>query len=122
MALIDDFKARFPEFDTALVDIWLPILEPVYPAYYALEYVAATQEATLNLLAHLISLEPGTGLASASGSSASQVVASKSVGSVSVSYAATTQAGGAMHDYYTATKYGQRFLMLTARRYGGMAV
>ena len=122
MALIDDFKARFPEFTDAVVDVWIPILEPVYPAYYGLAYVAATQEATLNLLAHLISLEPGTGLKSAKGSASSQIVASKSVGSVSVSHAAATQSGGAMYDYYNATKYGQRFLMLTARRYGGMAV
>ena len=118
MALIDDFKARFPEFTDAVVDVWIPILEPVYPSYYALEYVAATQEATLNLLAHLITMETSAG----SSSSATQAVASKSVGSVSISYAAATYSGGELYDFYRGTKYGQRFLMLTARRYGGAAV
>ena len=116
MALIDDFKARFPDFETAVVDKWIPILEPVYPAYYALEYVAATNEATLNLLAHLITMETSAGSAS------SQLEANKSVGSVSVSYAAVTQSGGEMYDFYKGTKYGQRFLKLTASRYGGAAV
>ena len=122
MALIDDFKARFPEFEETLVDTWIPILEPVYPAYYALAYVAATQEATLNLLAHLLSLEPGTGLKSAKGSAASQLESGKTVGSVSVSYTAATQTGGELYDFYRGTKYGQRFLMITAKRYGGAAV
>ena len=116
MAIIDDFKARFPEFLTATVDTYLPILEPVYPAYYALDYVAATQEATLQLLAHLLTVE------TASGSASRQQVASKSVGSVSVSYASQTRAGGELNDFYSATKYGQRFMLLTASRYGGVAV
>ena len=116
MALIDDFKLRFPEFTDTVVDLYIPILEPVYPAYYALEYAAATQEATLNLLAHLITME------TSAGSSSTQAVASKSVGSVSISYAASTYSGGELYDFYRGTKYGQRFLMLTASRYGGAAV
>ena len=118
MALIDDFKARFPEFADAVVDLYIPILEPVYPAYYALAYVAATKEATLNLLAHLITLETSAGASSSS----SQAVASKSVGSVSVSYQASTYSGGELYESYRGTKYGQRFLTLTASRYGGAAV
>lgn len=118
MALIDDFKARFPEFSDAVVDLYIPILEPVYPAYYELAYVAATQEATLNLLAHLITMETAAG----SSSSSTQAVASKSVGSVSISYVASTYSGGELYDFYRGTKYGQRFLMITASRYGGAAV
>ena len=118
MALIDDFKARFTEFSDAVVDQYIPILEPVYPAYYSLAYVAATQEATLQLLAHLLVDETSSGSSSAS----SQVVASKSVGSVSVSYAAQTKAAGEMNDFFAGTKYGKRFMLLTASRYGGAAV
>jgi len=118
VALIDDFKARFTEFETATVDTYLPILEPVYPAYYALEYTASavTKEATLNLLAHLLTIEM-------SGSADStKNIQSQSVGSVSVSYANITQAGGELFDFFSSTKYGQRFMLLTRNRYGGIAV
>ena len=116
MALIDDYKTRFPEFEDALVDTWIPILEPVYPAYYALEYSDTTQEATLNLLAHLLTME------TSNGSTAGQQVASKSVGSVSISYVAPNAVGGELSDFMRGTKYGQRFLIITASRYGGCAV
>lgn len=118
MTITADFKTRFPEFDTATVDTYLPILEPVYPSYYALAYTDATKEATLQLIAHLLVGETASGSSSAS----SQVVASKSVGSVSVSYQANQRAGGELNDFFAGTKYGQRFMLLTARRYGGMAV
>lgn len=116
MTLIADFKARFPEFDTTVVDTYIPILEPVYPSYYALEYVASTKEATLNLLAHLLTMEISAGY------DMRQAIASKSVGSVSVSYAAATYTGGELYDFMRGSKYGQRFMILTARRYGGVAV
>lgn len=116
MALIDDFKARFPEFATATVDTYLPILADVWPSYYAFEYSATTKEATLNLVAHLLVQETNTGSGSA------QTVASKSVGSVSESYVAATQSGGALFDFFNSTKYGQRFMLLTRRRYGGVPV
>lgn len=115
MALIDDFKARFPEFETATVDTYLPILEPVWPSYYGVTYSTASKEAVLNLIAHLITMET-------SGSSgASQQVASVSVGSVSESYqAAASVSEGAV--FWNSTKYGQRFRRLTQGRYGGIAV
>ena len=55
MALIDDFKARFPEIDTAIVDAKLPIYEPVIHCYYGGPYIGCGIEITLNLIAHLIS-------------------------------------------------------------------
>lgn len=113
MALIDDFKARFPEFTDAIVDVYIPILEPVWPCYFNKDYtVACNQEAILNLVAHLITLETQGGAA------ASQLVGSKSVGSVSVSYVAPT----ASLNMYSSTKYGQRFNMLTSAMYGGCAL
>jgi hypothetical protein len=116
VALIDDFKARFPEFATATVDTYLPILEPVWPCYYGKEYTACNQEAVLNLVAHLLTLETTAGSASA------QTIASKSVGSVSVSYAAGVTATTELQAFFKSSKYGQRFLLLTSRNYGGVAV
>lgn len=116
MALIDDFKARFPEFADATVDIYLPILADVWPAYYGREYDNTTKEIVLNLIAHLLVME------TSSKPTARQTVASKSVGSVSTSYIAPTQSGGATFDLFNGTKYGQRFLMLIGSRYGGVSV
>jgi len=116
VALSDDFKARFPEFAPATVDQYLPILEPVWPCYYGRAYLACDQETILNLVAHLLVQE------TSSNASASQVVQSKSVGSVSVSFATQSHSGGAMFDFFNTTKYGQRFWMLTKNRHGGVAV
>jgi hypothetical protein len=115
VALIDDFKARFPEFATATVDAYLPILEPVWPCYYGGSYDTCP-EIVLQLVAHLLVGE------SAASQSAAHVVASKSVGSVSVSHAAISHTGGAGFDYFNTTKYGQRFWMLTRNKFGGVAV
>ena len=113
MSLTTDFKARFPEFTDAIVDAYIPILEPVYPCYFDKDYtVACNKEAILNLVAHLMTLE------TQSGAAASQTVGSKSVGSVSVSYVAPT----ASLNMYSSTKYGQRFNLLTSAMYGGCAV
>ena len=119
MSLLSDFKARFPEFATATVDQYVPILEPVLPAYYGEDYDptnARNKEIVLNLTAHLIVMETMPGSASA------QMVASKSVGSVSTSYQAATGSGGDLHDAMRGTRYGQRFLLLTVGNYGGQAV
>ena len=116
MALIDDFKARFPEFTDAVVDQYIPILEPVWPCYYNKTYENCNQEAILNLVAHLLVMEVRNGAASI------QNVASKSVGSVSTSFQASTASQGQMTDLYNSTKYGQRFLLLIGRNYGGIAV
>lgn len=119
MALIDDFKARFPEFVAATVDQYVPILEPVYPAYYGREYDptnATEKETILNLIAHLLVMET-------TGDSAPlQSVNSQSVGSVAASYNQPGQPGGVAVDTFAATKYGQRFLALTHHRYGGVSV
>ena len=116
MALIDDFKARFPEFDTAVVDQYLPILEPVWPCYYGGDYSqVCDKEIILNLLAHLLVGE------SATSSNASRTVASKTVGSVSVSYAGLDSQSSTT-DFFATTKYGQRYLMLIGRNSGAVPV
>ena len=114
MSLTSDFKARFPAFSTVDVDTYIPIIEPVWPDYFAKDY-DANKEAALNLIAHLIVMEIDTGTASMKDEQ------SKSVGSVSVSYAASTRTGQLV-DFLGSTKYGQRFLMHTASKFGGVAV
>lgn len=115
MALIDDFKTRFPEFPTATVDSYFPVLEEVWPAYYNTIYQASTKEAVLNLVAHLLVGETSTS------SGATGTTQSKSAGGVSVSYA-VPQNISQMQAMFGSTKYGQRFMLLTRRNYGGVAV
>lgn len=109
MALIDDFKNRFPEFDTAVVDQYLPILDGVWQCYYGKPYAACDKEIILNLVAHLLVLEQSPSTATVKEES------SRSVGSVSVSYEARSTTSN-LTDFFGATKYGQRYLMLTSTR------
>lgn len=112
MALIDDFKTRFPEFSTAVVDQYFPLVEPIYSCYYggSLED-PCDKEAILNLLAHLITLNSRTK------PGALMQAQSKSVGSVSVSNVASTL-GRQGAEFWLTTKYGQQFLMLTQNNIG----
>lgn len=116
MALLDDFKARFPEIDPALADILVPIYESVYHCYYGGNYSdACDKEAILLIMAHLVVTDPSyTG----SGSAApSKDVASKAVGSVSVSYTAGST-GSDLKSWLNSTRYGQLFLMVTSTNMG----
>ena len=116
MALIDDFKARFPEFSTATIDASFPLIADTWDCYYGGDYSQdCDKETILNLLAHLFINETSTSTSSIKG------VASKSVGSVSVSYT-TSSAQGQNNDFFGTSKYGQRFLMLTRKRSGGFFV
>jgi len=116
MALIDDFKTRFPEFDTAVVDQFFPVIEPVYSCYFGGDVnVPCDKEAALNLLAHLLVGETRTS------SKASRTTSSKSVGSVSVSYGESS-GGRSNADFFNTTKYGQRYLVLTQHNIGGYFV
>lgn len=115
MAIIDDFKTRFPEFDSGLVDNRLPSLIEEYRCFYNFDYDDCQKTAILYLLAHMMTGD------SSSSSAASMGIGSKSVGSVSVSY----QSGGSSTDrsiWLNSSKYGQRFLMLTANRIGARFV
>jgi hypothetical protein len=109
MALIDDFKARYPEFDTAVVDQYLPVLEDVWPCYYGQAYAACNKEIVLNLVAHLLVIQ------SAPSTAPIKEESSRSVGSVSVSFESRA-AGSNLSDFFGSTKYGQMYLMLTSTR------
>lgn len=117
MALLDDFKARFPEFDGSDADTYIPILEPVWPCYYGGAYTdTCGKEIVLNLLAHMLVSEtsPGSGNVKST--------QSKSVGNVSISYSAGYAPTSERNDWLSRTKYGMRYLMLTRSRQGGVFV
>jgi len=120
MALIDDFKARFPdpEFTTATVDAELPPLIAVYNCYYGGSYGSNTcdDEIILNLLAHLLTV-----LGSTSDANGTQSIASESVGSVSRSFSTPTTSDD-NYLFFNTTKYGKAYLMLTAKNAGGYFV
>lgn len=117
MALLDDFKARFPEFDAATADQYIPILEPIWPCYYGGTYTdPCGQEIVLNLLAHMLTIEtsPGSGNVKST--------QSKSVGNVSISYSQGYAPTSERNDWLSRTKYGMRYTMLTRHRQGGVFV
>jgi len=117
MAVSDDFKSRFPEFDAVTVDQYIPILEPVWPSYWGGDYAAPSgQEIVLNLLAHLITAEISAG------SDNVKTAQSKSVGSVSVSYSPGYAPTSERNAWLKTTKYGARYLWLTSRNAGGFFV
>lgn len=117
MALIDDFKARFPEFDEATVDQYIPILEDVWPCYYGGQYDdQCGKEIVLNLVAHLLVAETKSG----TGSPKSEQ--SKSVGSVSISYSQGYAPASERDAWLKTTRYGARYMWLTSSRVGGFFV
>ena len=111
MAVIDDFKTRFPEFSTADVNTYLPTQIGLWEYYWGGLYEDEGVEVVLNLLAHLLVQEISAG------SGALKDEASKSVGSISVSFNLKTDSERAL--WFRATKYGMRFLLLTMHNHGG---
>jgi len=114
MTVIDDFKARFPEFDTTEVDTYLPTLIELWTCYWGGTYVDCGVEVVLNLLAHMFVQEI------AGGSGALKDETSKSVGNVSASYSIKTESERSL--WFRATRYGMRFLLLTMHDHGGYFV
>ena len=117
MAVSADFKIRFPEFDPATVDQYIPILEPVWPYYWGGRYdEPCGQEIVLNLLAHLITIEISAC------SENVKTAQSKSVGNVSISYSQGYAPTSERNAWLKTTKYGARYLWLTSRNAGGFFV
>lgn len=115
MAILDDFKTRFPEFDSNQVDSYWPALESAWPVYYKFPYDSSTKEVVLNLIAHLF-------VGETNGESGQvRAVQSQTVGPVSLTFAATAELSGT-EAFWGATKYGQRFWMLASRRRGAVFV
>ena len=117
MPLIDDFGTRFPEFDTATVNQYVPILEPLWSCYWGGSYdEPCGKEIVLNLIAHMIVGE------TTAGSGNIKSTQSKSVGSVSVSYSQGYAATSERIGWLGTTRYGSRYLLLTSRSAGGVFV
>lgn len=117
MSLLTDFITRFPELSNDNTATVVERLDKVWPCYYGGNYESnCDREIILNLVAHLFVDEtnPGTG--------SLKSVNSKSVGSVSVGYSSDTFSGGQLYDTFRTTKYGKRFLMLTAKNAGARFV
>lgn len=117
MALIDDFKAKFPSFNEMTVDDNWNLISELYPCLYSFEYGCnnCTDQAILFLLAHLF---VGFTDPRYSGADAFRKFDSKSVGSVSVNYGATSSNPSALQEFYGSTPYGNTFLMLIRPRMG----
>lgn len=109
MTIANDFKARFPDFDEAVVDTYLPIVAEIWQCYFPQPYTSCNKEIILNLIAHLIVVEKSPGTASIRSQT------SRSVGSVSVSQGSVSKVDS-LTDMFSFTKYGQRFLFLTQSR------
>lgn len=116
MSLIADFKTRFTEFDDAVVDQYIPILEPVWPCYYGGAYTGCGVEIILNLIAHLLVIETSAGSANV------KSIDSKSVGSVSLTYSGGYASTSENDAWFKSTKYGSRYLMLTSSNIGAFFV
>lgn len=116
MAVLEDFKTRFAEFEEALVDQYIPILEHVWPCYWGGDYtIPGGQEIVLTLLAHLITVE-------SAGHGNTQTIASKSVGSVSISYSPGYAPTSERNAWLKTTKYGARYMWLSSRNAGGFFI
>jgi len=118
MALIDDFKARFPEFEAEQVDDLLPTLEGAWQCYYGGKYEGCDKEAILMLLAHMF-VEASSGDVQGI-----KEVASQAVGSVNETYVSAS-AGASMNrlwPYFGSTKYGKMFMLLVNRNTGARFV
>lgn len=121
MALIDDFKAMFPEFNEATVDQFFPSLEAQYPCYYGGSVkVACEKNAILYLMAHLLLLKQRQ-TESPKGGKPLRSASNKSVGSVSVSYESDAD-NSRQSQFFKTTSYGQTFLMLISNSYGAKFV
>jgi hypothetical protein len=113
VALIDDFKARFSQFNSDSVDNVFPFLEKDYIYYYNFPYVEGgpKSEIILFLLAFLYKVEksPSDGQKNQVRSASAKGVSS----TFNVSDMSTEQ-----RNFLNSNDYGQRFLRMANRRQG----
>lgn len=115
MPTTEQFKTRFPEF-SSVEDSKVAAVDAQWPCYYGAKFGVSTcdDEIILLVMAHLLTFETTTSAAS------KKELASKSVGSVSLSYNLTSATETS--EFYNTTKYGQRALMLMRNNSGGFFV
>ncbi len=121
MAMIDDFKAKFPMIPAVTVDEYFPLFEINYKCYYGAEYGNNTcdNEAILYLIAHLIITTQQSVLI---GSTPNFAVASESVDGVSTSYFMGNTTVSLNESFYLSTVYGQIYLQLISKNIGAYFV
>jgi hypothetical protein len=110
MALIDDFKTKFPQFSTTDVDTYFASISAEYPCYYNKVYGAndCNDQAVLFLLAHLLN----STIKSATSSASTGIVSSTSVDGVSDSFDTSAMSGSLSNAFWFSSVYGQKFKML----------
>lgn len=126
---VDDFTARFPLFADREPDQIAAILAEAASQVDNRWRAADYKPAILYLTAHLLAMD-----ASQEGdevpigpSGAGQVIASESIGGMSVSYfngqSSNNRSGGvAVNSDYAMTEYGRRYLRLLRLNFGGPVV
>lgn len=117
MAMIDDFKTKFPMIPTEKVNEYFPMFETTYKCYYGAEYGsnACDDAAILYLIAHLITT---TQQSSLTGATPNFAVASESVDGVSTSYFMGNGNTSLNDSFFLSTIYGQIYLQLISKNYG----
>jgi hypothetical protein len=113
MSLINDFKARFPEFKSSVVDTYWATIESIWPSYYGGAYTAESKELVLNLCAHLLYDETSTG------PSGTQQAESRTIGIISEKFSSRSSGGSGQFD---GSKYGRRFMQLARISGGAVAI
>jgi hypothetical protein len=103
--ILDDFRAKFPEFESVPDDVINSIIAE-YRCYYNFGYDehCCKQTAILYLIAHLVYLQQNPT------NSPIREASSQSVGSVSVSFGLTSKT--AYEAFFNSTPYGQRYLLI----------
>jgi hypothetical protein len=128
MSLQSDFEAKFPSltplnqeiFDSA-VDTYPCIYGAVYCETGCTQVQLCDNQIILYLVAHLYVIDLRAESAGSGGSSPINNVASKSVGDESISF----QYGADMSNnalFFSTTRYGQRYLILTQKNLGAVFV
>ncbi len=120
MSILDDFKTRFAKdckLDLVKIEACWSALDPIWECYYCFEYGAdaCKDEAILNLIAHLWTVED------ASSTSPIKGVASQSWQSESITFS-TSSDDSDMRTFFNTSVYGQRFLRLIHSNQGGYFV
>lgn len=114
MALIDDFKLQFTEFDSATVDAHSDYILATYPCLYGGEYGvgdACIDQIVLHLLAHLLVVR------TTPGNTPFKDLQQTSVGSVSMMFAVLSPAQRLT--FLNSTRYGQMHVLLSQRTGNG---
>jgi len=116
MALKEDFKDLFEEFDNQAIDKAWSSLVALWPCFFGGSYGAGNScddQAILYLIAHLFKVDQKN--------SPSLATTSRSVGSVSTTTLIDPNLSYSK-SFLSSTKYGQKYLLITQHRHGACFV